>query len=360
MHIADYISQVGDFTEETTLNFEKNVRKPQVEMNPLSCFVKQSGVWTRQEIPNGIDRMRMGKNPYECEFKLDCAEADDVHIIIQRTGAAWFIMECGKKDLMKVNGFSKRQIHLRQNCTSVVQIGNSQFIFTTHKIINRPPLEENTPPVALVESQYRLEFNNNNKNFNLNQMCLIGSDPLCDFFLPGEAFAAMISNLGKRLFLTSLVDRVNIEADGVSGSENVPLKPGSKINIGNYEISFKLSKDLRFTQSFNFIPDGKSDCLRLLEIDDLGHAGHSYVLPPSGRSITIGRDSSRCLLGIHSSSKISRVHANAIIYDKSVMIIDHQTTNGTFVNNKRIKKRLVHPGDIVRFGDVNFILCYVG
>ena len=360
MQIADYISQVGDFTEETTLHFEKKLHSPQTGMNPLSCFAKQNGIWTRQEIPNGINRMRMGKNPYECEFKLNDADADDVHVIIQRTGASWFIMEYGRKDLMRVNGFTKRQVHLKQNCTAVVQIGDSQFIFTTHKMSNRTSVTEPNPPVELVESQYSLSYDNNNKNFNLDQMCLIGSDPLCDFFLPGEAFAAMISNLGRRLFMTSLVENVIVEADGVSGSEKAPLRPGSKINIGQSEIIFKLSRDLRFTQNFNFVPDGKCECMRLLEIDNQGHAGHSYVLPPSGRSITIGRDSSSCLLGIHNSAKISRIHANAIIYDKSVMIIDNETTNGTFVNNKRIKKRLVHPGDIVRLGDLNFILCYVG
>ena len=362
MPIADYISQVGDYSEETHLHFEKNETIYQGEMNPLSCFYFNEGSWVRSELPHEVSRIRIGRNPYECEFKLNHKDADDVHIVIQRTGTSWYIMECGKKDLMKVNGFTKRQVHLKQGGTAVVQIGDMKFVFSTTKISGAPAKSEMVDAVPLTESQYSLSYNGNNVNFNLEQVCLIGSDPLCDFFLPGEAFIGMISNLGKRLFLTSMVDadKVIVEADGVSAAKNAPLKPGSIINVGNAEIDFKLSKDLRFSQNFNFVPDGKSDCMRLLEIDALGHAGHSYVLPPSGRSITIGRDSSLCLLGIHNSSKISRKHAQAIIYDKSVLLMDNGTTNGTFVNNKRIKKRLVHPGDMVRLGDISFILCFVG
>jgi FHA domain-containing protein len=362
MHIADYISHVGDFSEETHLHFEKNDTIYQGEMNPLSCFYFNEGAWVRNEIPHEVTRIRIGTNPYECEFRLNNSDADDVQIVLQRTGVSWYIMECGKKDLMRVNGFTKRQMHLKQNMNTVIQVGEMVFLFSTASISSKSPEEHKmNAAVPLNESEYGLGYNGNNINFPLDQVCLIGSDPLCDFYLPGEAFVGMISNLGKRLFLTSLATQsVIVEADGVSAAEKAPLKPGSSINIGQKEIDFKLSKDLRFTQDFNFVPDGKNDCMRLLEIDALGHSGHSYVLPPSGRSVTIGRDSSKCLLAISGSPKISRNHLQAIIYDKSVLIIDNQTTNGTYINGKRIKKRLVHPGDMVKLGDVNFILCFVG
>lgn len=364
MQIADFISQAGHFSDETHLNFEKNDTIYQGEMNPLTCFYYREGEWIRNEVPHEVSRIRMGKNPYECEFRLNHEEADDVQIVIQRTGKSWYIMECGKKDLMKVNGFTKRQIHLKQDMNCVIQVGEMVFLFTASAILAKSPemnlMNEAQP---LNEGEYSLSCNGNNKNFNLEQICLIGSDPLCDFYIPGEAFAGLISNLGKRLFMTSMIptQKAIIEVDGVTTNENAPLKPGSRINIGQTEINFKVSKDLRFTQDFNFVPDGKkSGCMRLLEIDALGHAGHSYVLPPSGRSITIGRDSSQCLLAISGSAKISRNHLQAIIYDKSVLMVDNHTTNGTYINGKRIKKRLVHPGDMVKLGDVNFILCYVG
>lgn len=362
MQIADYISNIGDFTEDTHLNFSRNANESSLERIPLACYTMQDGNWSRQDVPAQIDRMRIGRNPYECEFRIAHPDADDVHVIIQRAGCSWFIMESGKKDLMRVNGFPRRQICLRQNSTAVIQVGFMSFIFTTI-----PPSSEpkslGTPEIQeFQDCQYGLSFNGRNINFELEKMCLIGSDPLCDFQVPGAAFSAMISNFGKRLFMTGLVqqEELSVKSKDAPDEPSLPLKPGSVISIGNCEIQFRLSKDLRFTQGFNFAPDARANCMRLLEIDREGRSGNSYVLPPSGRSIWIGRDPAQCLLGINNSAKISRVHAQAIIYDKSLLVIDNNTTNGTFANGKRIRKRLLHPGDILRLGDIEFILCFVG
>jgi len=362
MGTADYISHIEDYSEETQLHFEKNKTIIQRELNPLSCYTLLNGKWNRKDIPVEIDRVRMGGNPYECEFKLNSPEADDVHIIIQRSGHSWFIMDSGKKDLMKVNGFVKRQLQLKQNEVALVQIGNEPFIFSTKdSTIKRP---ENATPVEappLEEKQFSVSHQNSTINFNLEDLCIIGSDPICNFYLPGEQFVATISHLGKRLFLTSLVDenKISVTADGVSASQMPPLKPGTQINIGNTSLNFKLSKDLRFTQSFNYIPDAKGECMKLLEIDSLRNPGHGYILPPAGRSLKIGRNSNECQIAINNSTKISRVHAQSIVYEKSIMLIDNGSTNGTYVNGEKIKRRLVHPGDFVKFGNVEFILCFV-
>jgi hypothetical protein len=360
----NYISQVSEYTGDTQLHFEKNETLYDSMLNPLSCFSIQNGNWIRQEVPMNIRRLHIGSNPYKSEFQIFQPEADEVHCIIQKAGSSWFIMESGKQDIMKVNAFPKRQIQLRQHQTGVVHFENTSFIFSTAAITPRKTdemLSSNT--TELVESQYCLFNEKSSKVFNLEKLCLIGSDPLCDFYVPGESFYAMITHLGKRLFITSLVneDRVPVEVDNVSAFKNsVSLKPGSKIHIGANVLSFKVSKDLRFTQNFNFVPDPKSDSLRLLEIDNQGNPGHSFVLPPAGRSVTIGRDSEQCSLTIPVSPKISRLHAQAIIYDKAIMLIDNGATNGTFINNTRVKRRMVRPGDIVRLGNASFILCFAG
>lgn len=361
MEMLDYISQYGDDSEDTQLNFEKNETIVQKTLNPLSCYSLTNGKWTRQEIPEEINRMRMGKNPYECEFKLIDPLADDIHVIIQKSGNSWFVMDSGKKDLMKVNGFAKRQLHLKQNQIALVQIGGVPYIFSTKaQLLSRDGDDYQGETLPLEESQYSLSYQNKTVNCNLNELSLIGSDPICDFNIPGESFVAVISNLGKRLFLTSLVDndKLAIDADGVPADKMPPLKPGSIISIGNITINFKLSKDLRFTQSFNYTPDTKGACMKLLEVDAYGNTGHGYLLPAAGRSIKVGRNSNDCLIAISHSSKISRIHGQAIVYEKSVMIIDNGSTNGTYVNGQRIKRHLAHPGDFVKFGDVTFIVCF--
>ena len=360
----NYISQVGEYTGDTQLHFEKNETLYDSMLNPLSCFSVQNGNWIRQEVPMNIRRLHIGSNPYKSEFQIFQPEADEVHCIIQKAGSSWFIMESGKQDIMKVNGFPKRQIQLRQHQTGIVHFDDSSFIFSTTTITPKNTEEMfSSSSAELTESQYCLLNEKNRQVFNLEKLCLIGADPLCDFYVPGESFSAMITHLGKRLFITSLIheDRVPVEVDNVSAFQNsVSLKPGSKIRIGSHEIAFKVSKDLRFTQKFDFVPDPKSGSLRFLEIDNQGNPGHSFVLPPAGRSVTIGRDSEQCSLTIPVSPKISRMHAQAIIYDKAIMLIDNAATNGTFVNNTRIKRRMARPGDIVRLGNASFILCFAG
>lgn len=350
-------SDLGDNAVTAELMQVNNETDYLSRLKPLSLFTIHDGEWTQVEMPIETRRLRIGADAERCDFILDHEDADDIHIVIQRIGSSWYIIERGEKSLMLVNGFPRRQIHLKEEHTAVLQAGGLKFVFSTHQLEN---LNDEEEPGPLQDSQYGLSHCDISMNFNLDRNCLIGADPLCDFHLPGNVFVAMISNLGKRLFITSLSDEVVVEADGNLTEEHIPLVNGSSIRIGNETIKFTLSKDLSFSQNFNFVPDGKDVCMRFLQIDENGDAGDSYVLPPTGRSITIGRNSSECLIGISNSSQISRVHAQGLMYDKTLILIDNSTTNGTFVNNKRIKKRKCFPGDIIRFGDVKFILCFVG
>lgn len=177
--------------------------------------------------------------------------------------------------------------------------------------------------------------------------------------MPGENLVAIIANLGKRLFLVSLSETLTIGADGNSSDKHIPLTDGSIIHIGDEQLVIGLAKDLIITKDFKFLPDSKDQSMKLMHIEESGYPGESYVLPSSGRTITIGRNSAQCFIGISNNSQISRVHFQGIIHDKYLIIVDNNTTNGTFVNNKRIRKRKCFPGDIICFGDVKFFLCYV-
>lgn len=49
--------------------------------------------------------------------------------------------------------------------------------------------------------------------------------------------------------------------------------------------------------------------------------------------------------------KVSRFHALIKIKDSSLIIKDLQSTNGTLVNNERIRRRQLQPGDLIKLGD---------
>ena len=66
--------------------------------------------------------------------------------------------------------------------------------------------------------------------------------------------------------------------------------------------------------------------------------------------ITIGRDSSNSFQVL--DNQASRVHARMTVgQDNSVVIEDLSSTNGTFVNEKGIKKETICPGDKIRIGN---------
>lgn len=49
--------------------------------------------------------------------------------------------------------------------------------------------------------------------------------------------------------------------------------------------------------------------------------------------------------------KVSRFHALIKIKDSSLIIKDLHSTNGTLVNNERIRRRKLQPGDLIKMGD---------
>ena len=55
---------------------------------------------------------------------------------------------------------------------------------------------------------------------------------------------------------------------------------------------------------------------------------------------------------------VSRRHAKISIRDKSVMLEDLKSINGTKVNLEKVRRSIVVPGDVVTIGNVSFLLCY--
>jgi hypothetical protein len=363
MPLADYISSDGSLSSATILNFEKKGPTPLEGIIPLTYYYSVNDQWVVRSIPAQILQFKMGKDPYSCEINLDYPDADKVQVVMRRIGTVWYIIESGKNDFMRVNGIKKRQVSIPQNATVVVHIGEIEFVFTTKEISNTS--SEGTAltgPPEEGKGEYSLSNGGKELKFPFSHVALLGSNPLCDFYVDGEPFLGLITHISKRLFFIPLAlnPETEITIDGLPINDQLPLSPGSIIKVGNIDIVLKLSKELRFSQDFKFVADPTEECLMLLQLDEYGEPGQAYALPPAGRSIFIGRDPIKSKIVIPGSKKISRRHAQAIVYDKTIMLIDNGATNGTFVNTKKIKRRLVHPGDIVRLGDCNFILCFVG
>jgi len=84
-----------------------------------------------------------------------------------------------------------------------------------------------------------------------------------------------------------------------------------------------------------------------------GHrAGEKLGLGGSG--IRIGRESAICEIVLE-NPKVSRLHAEVVSIDGKVLLIDRNSSNGTYVNDEKIDKRFLKDGDITYFGGRNAV-----
>jgi len=78
-----------------------------------------------------------------------------------------------------------------------------------------------------------------------------------------------------------------------------------------------------------------------------------FEINPAG--ITLGRDGLNDL--VIDNLKVSRLHAQISVKDGRVWIIDHDSTQGTFVNGERVQKKQLYTGDVIKISDVPIIFC---
>lgn len=73
-----------------------------------------------------------------------------------------------------------------------------------------------------------------------------------------------------------------------------------------------------------------------------------------GSGIRIGRESSVCEIVLE-NPKVSRLHAEVVSIDGKVLLIDRNSSNGTYVNDQKIERRYLKDGDIIYFGGRNAV-----
>jgi S1-C subfamily serine protease len=100
------------------------------------------------------------------------------------------------------------------------------------------------------------------------------------------------------------------------------------------------------------VPPGRPLMLGKFTILNGTRAGERLGLGGSG--IRIGRESTICEIVLE-NPKVSRLHAEVVSIDGKVLLIDRNSSNGTFVNDQKIDKRFLQDGDIIYFGGRNAV-----
>ena len=84
-----------------------------------------------------------------------------------------------------------------------------------------------------------------------------------------------------------------------------------------------------------------------LTLNTNGQLGKSYPIGEKG--LVIGREMGQCDIVI-SDVNVSRIHAWITVEKGEVVVIDRGSTNGTFVNNNKVEKAKLKPGDVIHLG----------
>ncbi len=81
--------------------------------------------------------------------------------------------------------------------------------------------------------------------------------------------------------------------------------------------------------------------------------GSGMVFPLDHTDISVGRGLKNLL--IIDDQSVSRVHAKLVAENGYFTVYDMKSTNGIAVNAKPVHRKRLHPGDVVRFGDVSLM-----
>jgi len=74
--------------------------------------------------------------------------------------------------------------------------------------------------------------------------------------------------------------------------------------------------------------------------------------------ITIGRTSDNDV--VLDNRGISRKHAEIELADNTAVLIDNESLNGTFVNDRRVDEQILEDNDVITIGKFNLIFCDKG
>ena len=79
-------------------------------------------------------------------------------------------------------------------------------------------------------------------------------------------------------------------------------------------------------------------------------SAESQTVILSGNAYRIGRDKKADIR--LASKNVSGIHCSLLLNESGTQLLDLDSTNGTYVNSKRIKKTTLHSGDAITLGDV--------
>lgn len=237
-----------------------------------------------------------------------------------------------------------------------VQIKNQLNIINAINDFFSTPL-----PVMNKETKYDISFTvspdiNPSKakidlSYNGNRQILVVNDPEAGQLIPEDFKPYLWYSIGILGVLVVLMILYNAFSNKRSGS-SVEAAPETASE------TFKKQEDAKQTQSgssaLGNLSEGKTKNADKTPVLLLSHDGRTQTFSLSKEKITLGRHETNDIT--LPEITVTGKHAVITINMDGISIEDLGSTNGTFVNGERIRKRRLSPGDIVNLGKVQLTL----
>ncbi len=327
---------------------------------PMCCHRLEHGRWSTRRFLLDSNLIRIGRRLGKADIVVDGPYVEDVQVTLQIFGGRWFIIESGIYNLLSVNGIRRRQASVTPWSACLIQIGETPIALSIPPKSGYSPSGERIltgAPESGDNGYYLIDSSGKKSFYDTARSALVGAGEACDFRIDAEEFAAVISSFEGELYLCPLFNPEQFKVDGRPAKRLQPLHHGARIEIGASSFSVETSSMLGPSAGSEFeIPNMLDVEICLLEVDESRNCGEVFRLPPAGELFGIGRGEENYLC--IASQNISRDHAKAKVNSTNLVLQDSYSRNGTFVNDEKIQKKTVKPGDIIRFGDKSFLLSF--
>ena len=327
------------------------------------CYYLTSDEWQSKTLSSRKARHCIGSSSADSEIVISDHGAEKVQVIIQELGNSLFVMEYGREALLYINGIPDYQSVLSGNGYCAFSTGDSKMVLV------RGDGEGVRSGQVDSLNKFTLVCGEKRSVFSSKQACLIGSHSICDFIVNEsmfkdnqesilqEPFLALMNSYNNQLFIEPLSKKFPLMMQGNIITDTTPICANSTFTIGSLTFSIPESTTTPIAGDFMDFSSVKKKKFILLQVLDKGaKEAVNLELPRAGKAVTIGRGSD-VTYSIPEPS-LSKQHLQLIIYEKSVLAADLNSTNGTYVNDEKVRKKLMHAGDFLGIGECLFFLSY--
>lgn len=192
----------------------------------------------------------------------------------------------------------------------------------------------------------------------------IGSDPGCAAVLvqPGILPAHCVIHVtGTGANLQKNAGGGEVTVNGKPVTDLMGLRSGDMLGIGSVLAKFIVVEEARASSSDALEDNSNATRVRLAipkyVLRGVSGAVFSKVFPVAG-PVVIGR-AAECDISVP-ADEMSRRHALIKPTPDGLSVEDLGSSNGTYINNKRVQQGFLHPGDELRLDAVRFILVAPG